>query len=63
MKRAKAVWVVVNIEPGYWIYSMTGTRKDSIREFCTVPGPWDWRKARAKGWRCVKAKITYEVTP
>jgi len=63
MKRAKTVWVVVNVEPGYWIYAMNNTRKGSIEEFCTVPGPLKWSKATAKGWRCVKAKITYEVTP
>jgi len=30
MKRAKTVWVVVNVEPGYWIYAMNNTRKGSI---------------------------------
>lgn len=61
MKRTETVWTVINRKHGYWVYGTEFLKRDAIAKFVVPEYGWDyWRK---KGWRCVKAKITYEVKP
>lgn len=59
-KKTEKVWIVVNKNHGSYV-DWRHTRKEMKRHHCETLGYMNFKEAQAKGDKCVKAILKYEL--